>query len=205
VSFSNLAGERGLRASLPCASLLTVALLLVACGGPDGSLPPSGPAAASPRGEAFTPMPGTDASSGRDPDVAGSGDLDRLGGRDLEVAGYPVEDALAAEGGEAAEAMLASLGVDPADVGLTLAVAPGGDPTVSDWGLPGASAGAILDAWDAAAPGTWSSTTLGGLPALSGSGPDGSSAWALAVDGRFVYVRTDDPTIAEEVAVTVRP
>jgi hypothetical protein len=122
---------------------------------------------------------------------------------DLEVADFEVADALSAEGGAAVASMLQSLAITPADVELTLAVAPGGDPTISDWHLPGGSASEILDAWADSAPGTWSSTTLAGVPALSGRGLDGSSAWAVATDGRFVYIRTDDADIAEEAAAVI--
>lgn len=195
------AGERGLRASLSCTSPLTtlslVLVLLVACGGPDGSRLPAGSAdaAASVGGAAGTPGP-----SREDP---GSGDLGRPGGQDLEVVSYSVDEALSAEGGEAIGSMLSSLDVDRDAVDLTLAIGAGGEPTISDWRLPGASADAILDAWEEAGPGNWSSETLAGLPALTGEGPDGSTAWAIAVDGRFVYIRTDDLAIAEDVARVV--
>lgn len=200
------AGERGLRASLSRTSPLTtlslalalaLVLVLVACAAPEGSRSPAGSADADPsiRGAAVTPAP-----SGGDP---GSGDLGRPGGHDLEVVTYSVEEALSAEGGEAIGSMLNSLEVDRDAVDLTLAIGAGGEPAISDWRLPGASADAILDAWEGAGPGNWSSVTLAGLPALSGEGPDGSSAWAIAVDGRFVYVRTDDLAIAEDVARNV--
>lgn len=185
--------ERGLRAPLRFLRIglaFALSLALVACGGPDGSDAPDGSVTVDP-------------SAGGSDAEGGAGELTRLGGEDLEVASYPVADALAAEGGAAIGSMLDALGIDPAEVDLTLAVAPGGDPTVSDWRLPGASAQAILDAWAAAAPGGWSSTTLSGRPALAGNGPDGSSAWAVAVDGRFLYVRTDDVDIAEEVAASL--
>ena len=187
--------ERGLRAPLRFLRIglaFALSLALVACGGPDGSDAPNDPNAPD------QTAGGSDAQGG-----AGAGDLTRLGGEDLEVASYPVVDALAAEGGAAIASMLDSLDLDPAEVDLTLAVAPGGDPTVSDWRLPGASAEAILDAWAAAGPGNWSSTTLAGRPALAGSGPDGSSAWAVAAEGRFLYVRTDDVDIAEEAAASL--
>lgn len=207
-----MAGERGLRASLPpmiCA-VLTLALLLVACGGPDGSAGPQDPTTAGQSAGARS-SPGARSSAGEvgstpasDRSAGGEGgDLARLGGADLEVAPYPVADALAAEGGDAIGSMLRALRVEPANVELTLAVAPGGDPTISDWRLPGASGEAILEAWAASGPGTWSSSTLAGLPALAGDGPDGSSAWAVAIDGRFVYIRTDDLAIAEEAAAVV--
>ena len=194
MSSSTTAVERGLRAplrrlSVPFALALALALALglAACGGPEGSDAPDG----------------NDGTDGATPASASDGGLVGLGDLDLEVASYPVVDALAAEGGAAIASMLESLDIDPADVELTLAVAPGGDPTVSDWRLTGASAEAILDAWAAAAPGAWSSTTLAGRPALSGDGVDGSSAWALAADGRFLYVRTDDSDVAEEVAASI--
>lgn len=185
--------ERGLRAPLrsPCTLLaLALLLVLVACGGPDGSEAPDGS------------LPAHPSASGSGVEE-GSGDLAHLGSSDLEVASYPVVDALAAEGGDAIASMLDALDIDPADVDLTLAVAPGGDPTISDWRLPAASAEAILDAWAAAAPGDWSSTTLSGQPALTGNGVDSSPAWALAVDGRFLYIRTDDVEIAEDVAASL--
>jgi hypothetical protein len=195
------AGERGIVPSLPCALSLALALALAACGGPVGSRPPdasgssTGPAdaRASVPGEIFTP-----GASGEN--AGGASDLGRPGGVELEAAGYSVEEALSAEGGEAIRSMLDSLGFDPDAVNLTLAVGAGGEPTISDWRLPGASADAILGAWKAAAPGTWSPTTLAGLPALAGQALDGSIGWAIALDGRFVYVRTDDLAIAEDVA-----
>jgi len=197
LSSSSLGVERGLRDPLhflPIVLALVLSHALVACGGPDGSDAPNGNDA---------PDQSAGGGTSGSASVEGGGDLARLGGQDLEVASYPVVDALAAEGGPAIASMLDSLDIDPAEVDLTLAVAPGGDPTVSDWRLPGASAEAILEAWAASAPGAWSSTTLSGQPALMGSGVDGSPAWALAVDGRFLYVRTDDVDIAEEVAASL--
>lgn len=215
MSSSDLAGERGLRASPPSPLVALLALLLVACGGPEGSDAPRGAttaaASAASAGANADVGGGADADAGSpapDRGSAGasvSGELARLGGVDLEVAPYPVETALAAEGGGAIASMLSSLGLDPADVELTLAVAPGGDPTVSDWRLPGVSADAILEAWAGSAPGTWSPATLDGVPALSGSGPDGSTAWAVAADGRFAYIRTDDHAVAAEAAAIINP
>ncbi len=194
-----MGGERGRRTSLlsVLSGILVVALLIVGCGGPDGSGGPSGAAPTDFNSSADGSAPTASSSS-----TAGGigGDLARVGGADLEVASYPVEDALAAEGGDAIDSMLSALEMDPSDVELTLAVAPGGDPTISDWRMPGASADAILEAWGASAPGTWTSSSLDGVPALTGNGPDGSSAWVLAADGRFVYVRSDDQAIADEVA-----
>ena len=129
-----------------------------------------------------------------------SADLAEIGGVELTVVEYSVDDALAAEGGDAIGAMLDDLGVEPSDVELSLAVAPGGDPTISDWHMPGASAEAILDAWEASAPGAWEADSLSDVPALAGSGVDGSNAWVVASPDRLLYVRTDDRATAEEVA-----
>jgi hypothetical protein len=179
-------------------------LLLVACGGPEGSAAPAG-SAADQSAQTDDTASRDDASSGPASDSSNGGDFARLGGVDLEVADYGVEEALAAEGGDAVASMLRSLEIDPGDVELTLAVAPGGDPTISDWHLPTGSAADILEAWAESAPGTWSSTTLAGRPAMSGQGLDGSSAWAMATDGRFVYIRTDDPALAIEAAAAIAP
>lgn len=116
---------------------------------------------------------------------------------------YSVDEALAAEGGDAIGAMLGDLAISADGVELSLAVAPGGDPAISDWLLPGASASDILEAWAQAAPGSWTTDELDGTPALAGAARDGSRAWAFALDGRFVYVRTDDRHTAEEVAAAL--
>jgi hypothetical protein len=129
--------------------------------------------------------------------------LSHIGGEDLEVVAFPVDEALAAHGGDAIAAMLADLSVASQDVELSVAVAPGGDPAISDWLLPGASAADILAAWQAAAPGEWHATTLDGVPALTGGGPDGTRAWAFAADERFVYVRTETEETAAEVAAAI--
>jgi hypothetical protein len=172
-----------------------LAAAAVGCSGPDGSGQPS--AEASARGVAFTPAP---ASSGV---PARSAALGSIGGEELEVTAYSVDEALAAEGGEAVGAMLDDLGISADDVELSLAVAPGGDPAISDWLLPGASASEILAAWEQAAPGSWTTDELEGAPALVGNGPDGTRAWAFSRDDRFVYVRTDDRHAAEEVAAAL--
>ena len=129
-----------------------------------------------------------------------SADLTEIGGVELTVVDYSVDDALAAEGGDAIGDMLGDLGVEPSDVELSLAVAPGGDPTISDWHIPDTSAEAILEAWEASAPGDWETDELSGVAALEGSGVDGSNAWVVASQDRLVYVRTDDRATAEEVA-----
>ena len=190
-----ISAGRGLPASLRASLLLASLTALVACGGPDGSAQPS--AHASARGGVFSPEP---ASSGV---PARSAALGSIGGQDLEVTAFSVDEALAAEGGDAIGAMLDDLGVSPGDVELSVAVAPGGDPAISDWSLPGVSASEILAAWAAAAPGSWRDDDLHGTPALVGNGPDGTRAWALALEGRFVYVRTDDRDTAAEVAAAL--
>lgn len=199
---SSLPAERGLRVPLRWLTALVILIGLAGCGGPDGSAPPSGAADAAVGGRSGDATPGGEivGSPAGGSGLPSGGALDRIGGAELEVASYPVAEALAAEGGDAVRRMLGSLDLDPAEVELTLAVAPEADPTISDWRLPGAEARAILAAWADAAPGAWSADELDGVPALSGRGPDGSSAWALAVDGRFVYVHTADRAVAEEVA-----
>lgn len=194
--------ERGLRAPLH-ARIYTVAgvafalaLLLAACSGPEGS---DSPAAASSHEVASSPGGAVigDPSASVPPRSA---DLTEIGGVELTVVDYSVDDALAAEGGDAIGDMLGDLGVEPSDVELSLAVAPGGDPTISDWHIPDTSAEAILEAWEASAPGVWDADSLSGVPALEGSGVDGSNAWVIASQDRLLYVRADDRATAEEVA-----
>jgi hypothetical protein len=60
-----------------------------------------------------------------------------------------------------------------------------------------------LASWAAVAPGSWSDDNLDGTPALVGNGPDGTRAWAFALDDRFVYVRTDDRDTAADVAAAL--
>ena len=36
-------------------------------------------------------------------------------------------------------------------------------------------------------------------------GPDGSTAWAVAADGRFAYTLTDDRAVAAEAAAIINP
>ena len=200
MSRSSLSAERGLRASLRSSLLIgLVALAAVACGGPTGSTSAAAPSASA-RGGVFTPEPGVSAAAGV-PERSAA--LTRIGGVDLEVVDFSVEEALGAEGGDTVSAMLADLGIVAGDVELSVAVAPGGDPAISDWLLPGVSADDILGAWKAAAPGEWGSATLDGLAALEGSGPDGTRAWAFALDERFVYVRTEEKSIATEVAAAI--
>ena len=197
-----LAVERGLRVPLHAhrsavaVTTLGLALLLAACGGAEGSASPlasSSPDGASSPGGAVISEPSASVPPR-------SADLTDIGGVELIVVDYSVDDALAAEGGDAVRAMLDDLGIETSAVELSLAVAPGGDPTISDWHVQGASADTILDAWEASAPGVWEADTLSGIPALAGSGVDGSSAWVVASPDRLLYVRTDDRSMAEEVA-----
>ena len=195
----SLVVERGLRVPLHARNFtvavatLALALLLVACGGPEGSASPttSAPDVAS--------SPGGEVTGGSSVPTR-SADLTEIGGVELTVVDYSVDDALAAEGGDAIRDLLDDLGIASSDVELSLAVAPGGDPTISDWHIPNASAEALLEAWEAAAPGAWEADDLAGVPALEGSGVDGSNAWVVASPDRLVYVRTDDRATAEEVA-----
>ena len=191
--------ERGLRVPLHARNFtvavatLALALPLVACGGPEGSASPTTSPPDSPS------SPGGAVTGGGSVPTR-SADLTEIGGVELTVVDYSVDDALAAEGGDAIGNMLGDLGVEPSDVELSLAVAPGGDPTISDWHIPDTSAEAILEAWGASAPGDWESDDLAGVPALAGSGVDESSAWVIASQDRLLYVRTDDRATAEEVA-----
>ena len=198
--------ERGLRVPfharihIVASVALALALLLAACSSPEGS---ASPAAASSQDVASTPGGAVigDPSASVPPRSA---DLTEIGGVELTVVEYSVDDALAAEGGDAISGMLDDLGVEPSDVELSLAVAPGGDPTISDWHIPDASAESILAAWGASAPGDWEADDLAGVPALEGSGVDGSTAWVVAAPNRLLYVRTDDRATAEEVADLIR-
>jgi hypothetical protein len=166
---------------------------LAACGGPDGSDQPSTPADAN----------GSTASGGGT--VSGSvpaeaQGLERVGDLDMQVSSYDVPDVLEGERGEQLSAMLDAVGLEPADVRLVIAVDPAGSLAIGRWELPGADAGAILSAWDEASGGDWQSDTLAGEAALHGVGPDGSRAWATARDGVFLYIATDEPSLAEAAA-----
>ncbi|HEX5591254.1 MAG TPA: hypothetical protein VFX65_13265 [Candidatus Limnocylindrales bacterium] len=107
-------------------------------------------------------------------------------------------DALGGAGGPQLQAMLEALDLTPAEVTLVMAVDRSGQLDIGRWELPGRDAAAILAAWAAAAGAGWVSATLAEEPALAGRGPDGRRAWAVARDGLFVYVVTDDPDLAAE-------
>jgi hypothetical protein len=121
----------------------------------------------------------------------------------MRVTSFDVPDVLGGEGGAQLSTMLETLGLEPADVRLVIAVDPAGSLGIGRWELPGADADAILSAWDDASRGDWQSETLAGEPALFGRGPDGSRAWATARDGIFLYIATDDPSLAEAAAEAV--
>ncbi|MGH2445418.1 MAG: hypothetical protein ACRDGD_05190 [Candidatus Limnocylindria bacterium] len=179
--------------------------LLAACGSPEGSAEGSAEVLSGSPGDGLMATPG-----GVVIDPSGSGDaagaalgLDRIGDLELQSTSYSVTDALEAEGGEELALMLESLGLEASGVELVIAVDPDGAVGISHWQLPGADAGEILSAWEAAADGSWRSETLAGAPALAGEGPDGGSAWATARDGVFLYVTTDDRTLAEAAASAI--
>ena len=190
------AAGSGLRAwprrSLPLAvGVLALAVVAVACAGPDGSTPPSDTSATATR-------PASGSATQTTP--AGSPNVESIAGLELQVATYPVPDVLDGEGGAELAAMLETLGLLPADVGLEVAIDPAGTLSIGRWQLPGRDADAILSAWDEAVDGAWASETLAGAAALSGRGADGSRAWAISRDGLLVYIVTDDRDLAEAAA-----
>ena len=177
--------------------LLACALVLSACAdaAPDGSAGPDGVASLpGATGGVTTP----NASAGA---AAQSLGLEVIAGIELESATYDVPSVLEQEGGPELAAMLETLGLEPSEVSLLVAVDPGGRLAIGHWELPGADAASILAAWAAAAAGDWEETTLAGLPALAGRGPDGGTAWATAADGVFRYISTDERVLAEASAV----
>ena len=189
----------GLRASLRRSlrrSAVAFALVaaLAACGGPNGTSQPT----ASPTDAAVSTDSGGGAVSASVPAEARG--LERVGDIRMQVASYDVPDVLEGEGGEQLSAMLAAVGLEPADVRLVIAVDPAGSLAIGRWELPGADAGAILSAWDEASGDEWQADTLAGQPALHGRGPDGGRAWATARDGVFLYIATDEPALAEAAA-----
>lgn len=176
---------RALARGLPACALALV-LVVAACGGSGASGAGPGSAAES----------GGSESGSQDPAL----ELlpDRIGGVELEVIEYPVPDALDVVGGPQVSNMLATLGLTTADVTLVMAVDRASLLAIGRWGLPDKDAGAILAAWKGAVGAGWTPATLGGEPALAGRGPDGRQAWAVAREGTFVYIVTDDPSLAEQ-------
>lgn len=172
--------------------VLSLALIGVACGGPDGSTPP--PAG---RSADATALASTSLVEGS---PTGSLAVERMGDLELQVAAYDVPEVLEGEGGEQLAAMLATLGIQPEDVELEIAIDPAGSLAIGRWQLSDRDADEILSAWDEAVDGTWASTTLAGEDALSGRASDGNRAWATARDELFVYIVTDDSELAEAAA-----
>jgi hypothetical protein len=189
------AAGRGLRVSSRRSRFIAIAVGLVAAvaactTSPDPSAPP-----ATDGSQAVSDQSGVTSSIPAEAQA-----LEHVGGLDLQVAAYDVPDVLDAEGGAELGAMLDNLGLQPADVGLVIAVDPADSLAIGRWELPGRDAGSILAAWDDAAGGDWEPETIAGQPALSGHGADGSLAWATARDGVFLYIVTDDRDLAEAAA-----
>jgi len=180
------------RASAIAALALVVVLGVAACGD-------SGSAGSAPRpGAGDGSAAGSVGSASDSTDPAGALLPDRVGDVELEVVSYRVPDALDGVGGPQLATMLGTLDLTPADVSFVMAVDRAGLLDIGRWELPGKDADAILVAWKEAVGTGWRSAPLGGEPALAGRGPDGRQAWAVARDGVFVYVVTDDPRLAEE-------
>jgi hypothetical protein len=193
---------RGLRA-LP--RLLLAAglglVLLSACSSthPDASAPSANGASPGQAG-----VTGTERPSQVDGGVAGAVLPTRIGELELQVGGFSVPESLDGTGGEELRAMLDDLGLTPLDISLVVAVDAARTLAIGRWGLPGRASDSILSAWLGAAGGTWSRTRVGRVDALGGPGPDGSRAWATAADGVFVYVVTDDRSLAEAALAATR-
>lgn len=200
---------RGLRASprLRVRAIADLALVLVlgvaACGGSGASGSAQGPGSGdAAEGGSAAGSDGSTPGSGADPAAALI--PDRIAGLELEVVSYPVPDRLDEAGGPLLATMLRALDLIPAGVSLVIAVDHAGRLAIGRWELPGRKADAIRAAWKEAAGTGWQSTTLGPESALTGHGPDGSQAWAVARDGVFLYLVTDDPQLAEEAAAATR-
>ncbi|MGH2416850.1 MAG: hypothetical protein ACRDFY_00815 [Candidatus Limnocylindria bacterium] len=177
------------RSLFVAAGALGLAVIAMACGGPAGSTPPA---------DGSTPASGSLVEGS----PTGSLAVERIADLDLQVAAYDVPTVLEGEGGELLAAMLATLGLEPNDVELEIAIDPDGSLAIGRWRLPERRADEILSAWDEAVDGAWATATLAGEDALSGRGSDGSRAWATARDGVFVYIVTDDRELAEAAAAS---
>lgn len=129
---------------------------------------------------------------------------DRIGSLELKVVPYRVPSVLDEADGRQLATMLGALDLPPAAVSLVIAVDREGRLAIGRWELPGRGAEQIGDAWREAAGTGWRSAVLAGEAALTGRGPDGSLAWAVARDGVFVYVVTDDQRLAEEAVAGTR-
>lgn len=189
---------RGLRASSRSRArtilglALLVALVVAACGNSNA------PSSATRSEAGGAPSQGSRGPGSGAVAPGGARLPDRVGAIELEAVSYRVPDALGGAGGPQLQAMLEALDLTPAEVTLVMAVDRSGQLDIGRWELPGRDAAAILAAWAAAAGAGWVSATLAEEPALAGRGPDGRRAWAVARDGLFVYVVTDDPDLAAE-------
>jgi hypothetical protein len=189
---------------------MVLVVVLAACGGSGGSgaAPGSGPADRAGGGSAAagggSAAPGGGSEPGSAVDPARALLPDRIGTVELEAVTYRLPDALDDAGGPQLAAMLGALGLTLADVTLVIAVDRAGLLAIGRWELPGKEAGAILAAWKSAAGPGWQPATLAGEPAIAGRGPDGKQAWAVARDGVFVYVVTEEPQLAEEAVAGTR-
>lgn len=193
---------RGLRA-LPRLLLVggLAIVLLSACSSthPDASaLPADGASPGQPAAD------GTQRPSEIDGGVAGAVLPTRIGDLELQVGGFSVPESLDSTGGAELRAMLDELDLTPVETSLVVAVDAARTLAIGRWGLPDRAADAILSAWLDAAGGSWSRTRVGRVDALGGPGPDGSRAWATAGDGVFVYVVTDDRSLAEAALAATR-
>lgn len=193
----------------PAALVLVLALGIAACGGSGAAGSAGGPGPADGAGNGPVESGGPAAGSGgSEPGSTGvpadTPISSRIASLDLDVVSYQVPDVLAEPDDRQLAAMLRALDLAPAEVSLVIAVDRAGLLAIGRWGMPGRNADAILAAWKEAAGTGWQTVSLGAEPALSGRGPDGSRAWAVAREGVFVYVVTDDPELAEQAVAGTR-
>ena len=188
-------GFRALPRHLAAAAVI---VCLAGCGGNSSASSTAQPGAASPDGSNVAGQPST-----LDGGVAGAALPSSVDGVELQVAAIAVPDALDGLGGPELRAMLDALDLQPSDVSLVVAVDRGDRLAIGRWSLPDRSADAILEAWADAAGDGWARLEIGG-GALAGAGPDGSRAWATAHDGVFVYVVSDERSLAEAALLATR-
>lgn len=147
---------------------------------------------------------GTEPLAAIDGGVSGAVLPTRIGELELQVASFSIPESLDGAGGEELRAMLDELELRPVDISLVVAVDAARTLAIGRWGLPGRSSEAIRSAWLDAAGESWSYTRIGRVDALGGPSPDGNRAWATAGDGVFVYVVTDDRSLAEAALAATR-
>jgi hypothetical protein len=85
---------------------------------------------------------------------------------------------------------------------LEVAIDPERRLDIGRWRLPDRDAEEILAAWDEAVDGNWTPVKLDGHDALRGRGTDGSNAWVTARDNLFLYIVTNDRSLAEAAAAS---